>query len=393
MNCPKCGHNQPHTVRCDSCGIYFTKFLLRRRHRARVRRRAEAVMHRYAGGFGWGALALTAVGSAIFGGRFVHGSPPPHMSAAPATQTVASLEPTEGVPLAFTQPAAQTSSQAPPALQGLAAQLARAAPARNAIERARNATVFIQTRSGFGSGFIIDAACHVITSRHVVDGDGAGAPAAVAPADLRASMPGVDEARLRARIEQQTQLRESLVGQPGTNLQLLELDERIEAMRQDLADLSAHRGYEPPHRAEPGQADGPDGFTATLVDGSEFHSLHAQLSQRVDLAMFQLPAVHCPHISAADSTRLLQGERLYTIGNPSGLQYSVTSGIFSGDRGSGDQRFLQTDAPINSGNSGGPLVTESGYVVGINTKILSGTQGIGFAIPIEAVYREFGGLR
>jgi S1-C subfamily serine protease len=109
--------------------------------------------------------------------------------------------------------------------------------------------------------------------------------------------------------------------------------------------------------------------------------------------MFQLPADNCPHLTTAESTRLAQGERLYTIGNPSGLTYSVTSGVFSGDRGSGDQRFLQTDAPINQGNSGGPLVTESGRVVGINTQTLSGTQGIGFAIPIEAVYREFTALR
>ena len=131
----------------------------------------------------------------------------------------------------------------------------------------------------------------------------------------------------------------------------------------------------------------------TLIDGTEFHGLQAQLSDRVDLAMLQLPASNCPHLTAAESARLAQGERLYTIGNPSGLTYSVTSGIFSGDRGSGDQRFLQTDAPINPGNSGGPLITAAGRVVGINTKILSGTEGIGFAIPIEAAYREFGALQ
>ena len=339
----------------------------------------DAVVHRYAGGFGWGAIALTAIASAIVGSHFTHGGSTPRV-AAPGAQSVASLERTQGVPLSFTQPATETSSPAPPALQGLAAQLARAAPARNAIERARNATVFIQTRFGFGSGFIVDAACHVITSRHVVDSEGGVTAAAVAPADLRAPMPALEEAKLR----------ESLEGQPGTNREILEIDERIETMRQELADLSQHRGPDTVHRMDTG---GPDGFTATLVDGTEFHSLHAQFSQRVDLAMFQLPADHCPHISPAESTRLVQGERLYTIGNPSGLQYSVTSGIFSGDRGSGDQRFLQTDAPINQGNSGGPLVTESGNVVGINTKVLSGTQGIGFAIPIEAAYREFTALR
>jgi S1-C subfamily serine protease len=277
-------------------------------------------------------------------------------------------------------------------LQGLAAQVAKAAPARNAIENARNATVFVQTRFGFGSGFIIDAACHVITNRHVVDNEGARvrSAAAVAPVGLRASMPTVDEQQLRALIAQQVQLRQALAGTPGTNLQIVQLDDRIQTMQQELADLSAHGSRDGGHRAETAE---PDGFTVTLIDGTEFHSLHAQISDRIDLAMFQLPADNCPHLTRTESTRLAQGERLYTIGNPSGLAYSVTSGVFSGDRGSGDQRFLQTDAPINQGNSGGPLVTESGRVVGINTETLSGTQGIGFAIPIEAVYREFTALR
>lgn len=92
---------------------------------------------------------------------------------------------------------------------------------------------------------------------------------------------------------------------------------------------------------------------------------------------------------AGSSKGLTLGERLYTIGNPSGLAYTVTSGVFSGERSNGEQRLLQTDAPINPGNSGGPLLQQDGKVVGINTLVLRGTQGIGFAIPIETAYAEF----
>jgi S1-C subfamily serine protease len=308
------------------------------------------------------------------------------VSAAP-DQSIAAVGVAQPVRVSFAQPAAEAGPQE---LQGLAAQVAKVAPARNAIEAARNGTVFIQTNWGFGSGFIIDAACHVITNRHVVDSAAAHPTnTAVAPADIRASM-RVDELQLRAHMEQQIQLRQALARQPGTNLQALELDEHIQAMQQELADLPTRRGHDIGHKPEAAER---SGFTATLIDGTEFNALHAQFSDRLDLAMFQLPADHCPHVAAGDSSHLAQGERLYTIGNPSGLVYSVTSGIFSADRGSGDQRVLQTDAPINQGNSGGPLVTENGRVVGINTKVLSGTQGIGFAIPIEAVYKEFAGLR
>ncbi|HEY0767348.1 MAG TPA: trypsin-like peptidase domain-containing protein, partial [Steroidobacteraceae bacterium] len=181
-----------------------------------------------------------------------------------------------------------------------------------------------------------------------------------------------------------------LAGQPGTNLQALELDERIQAMKQELADLPARVNRDISAKVE---GAGRSGFTATLVDGTEFSSLHAEYADSRDLAIFQLPANHCPHLQPGDSSSLAQGERLYTIGNPSGLAYSVTSGIFSGDRGAGQQRFLQTDAPINPGNSGGPLVRENGQVVGINTLVLQGAQGIGFAIPIEAIYQEFLQLR
>ncbi|TLY87424.1 MAG: trypsin-like serine protease [Gammaproteobacteria bacterium] len=241
-----------------------------------------------------------------------------------------------------------------------------------------------------GSGFIIDADCHVITNRHVVETDGARvANTVVSSAEMRARI-AVIEQQLRANIGQQLQLRRSLAGQPGTNLQVIEIDDRIQAMKEELADLPARVNHAISEKVEGSSR---SGFTAMVVDGTEFSSLHAQYADNRDLAIFQLPADHCPHLEPGSSGTLAQGERLYTIGNPSGLAYSVTSGVFSGDRGAGHERFLQTDAPINPGNSGGPLIRENGEVVGINTLVLQGAQGIGFAIPIEAVYQEFLQLR
>jgi len=355
-----------------------------------------------ASGFGSDAMTFVTIVSSPFVCHVPHGQASPSRIAT-ATHTVAA-RPSAGIAAATNGGHAGASygadsaaprrfarnAEPPRVLEGLEAQLARSFPARNAIETARNSTVFIRSGLGVGSGFILDASCHVITSRHVVDIDAPQvASNTVDGAELRARL-GAEAQQLQANIVEQMQLRAALAGQPGTNLQVLQLDERIEAMQQELASLPGQLNREGADKGAPKPF---NGFTATLVDGTEFTVWRAEYAEGRDLAIFQLPADHCPHLDRASSARLLQGERLYTIGNPSGLAYSVTAGIFSGDRGAGKERFLQTDAPINPGNSGGPLITENGAVVGINTMNLRGTQGIGFAIPIEAVYQDFPQLR
>jgi serine protease Do len=383
MDCPKCGHQQTDTVKCASCGIYFAKFA---QHQASLTGRSGGARDEGADtGFGWGALALTAILSTALAWYFLRGH-----ARAPATLAAPATAATDAAPIGPAPPAPSAPGPSGHALRGLEAQLAKTFPARNAIETARNATVFIKTGWGMGSGFIIDADCHVITNRHVVETDGARvANTVVASAEMRARIAGAEQ-QLRTNIVQQLQLRHSLVGQPGTNLQVIEIDERVQAMKQELADLPERVNRD---ISEKVAGSGRSGFTAMMVDGTEFSSLHAEYADSRDLAIFRLPADHCPHLEAGNSSTLAQGERLYTIGNPSGLAYSVTSGIFSGERGRAQERFLQTDAPINPGNSGGPLIRENGEVVGINTLVLQGAQGIGFAIPIEAVYQEFLQLR
>lgn len=99
-----------------------------------------------------------------------------------------------------------------------------------------------------------------------------------------------------------------------------------------------------------------------------------------------------PTVVLGDSNKVRQGQWAIAIGNPLGLQETVTVGVVSGTERSSlaigipDKRigFIQTDAAINPGNSGGPLLNARGEVIGINTAIIRGSQGLGFAIPINA---------
>ena len=110
-----------------------------------------------------------------------------------------------------------------------------------------------------------------------------------------------------------------------------------------------------------------------------------------DLAVLKLQtAEKLPFVPAGRSDDLMIGETVVAIGNPFGLSNTVTTGVVSAVKRSvriGENTvyndFIQTDASINPGNSGGPLFNAEGRVIGINTAIVAGGQGIGFAIPIN----------
>ena len=104
-----------------------------------------------------------------------------------------------------------------------------------------------------------------------------------------------------------------------------------------------------------------------------------------DLAILKIDASNLPFLTFGNSDTLEVGEWVLAIGNPFGLDHTVTSGILSAKgrslRANPFDSFLQTDASINPGNSGGPLLNMAGEVIGINTAIIAHAQGIGFAIP------------
>ena len=138
--------------------------------------------------------------------------------------------------------------------------------------------------------------------------------------------------------------------------------------------------------------DNAEKITVRLLDGRELAGRVVGKDQKTDIALVKISARDLPVAPLGDSDRLEVGEWVMAIGNPFGLDNTVTSGIVSAkDRqiGAGPyDHFIQTDASINPGNSGGPLVNLQGEVVGINTAIFSqsgGNIGIGFAIPINLV--------
>jgi len=148
------------------------------------------------------------------------------------------------------------------------------------------------------------------------------------------------------------------------------------------------------------------------VPGSESASLEPEGKRRIleakvvgvhpesDLALLKVEAKHLSTLPLASTRRVHQGELVFAIGSPEGLQNSITMGVVSAVARQPDPNkamiYIQTDAPINPGNSGGPLVDMDGDVVGINTFILSGSggnEGLGFAIPARIVSFVYHSLR
>jgi len=134
--------------------------------------------------------------------------------------------------------------------------------------------------------------------------------------------------------------------------------------------------------------EGADKIKVILKDDREFDAEVKGRDPNTDLALIKIKSDgNLPAIQFGNSDDVRVGEWVMAIGNPFGLEHTVTVGIISAKGrviGSGPyDDFIQTDASINPGNSGGPLINMDGKVVGINTAIIAGGHGIGFAIPVN----------
>ena len=144
------------------------------------------------------------------------------------------------------------------------------------------------------------------------------------------------------------------------------------------------------------QRDGGGRLRVTLADGTTVDAVVLGDDPSSDLAVVRFETEGKPVVAPlGEAKNLVVGQLVVAIGSPLGFQRTVTAGVVSGlgrslrgQDGRLIENVVQTDAAINPGNSGGPLADTSGRVVGINTAIIGGAQGIGFAVPVSAAFRR-----
>jgi serine protease Do len=381
MQCPNCGFEQDKTDICQACGLVFAKHA---RRQEMLQNNDPAPARPAKGGAKGKALLLVglALAAGLAAGKLFwsQGSKEPlqpqHEVLKGEEESLPPLAVDSGVTAVVLGVAAEPSSSSPP---GPAAEI----PAGNPIERARDATVFITTPWGSGSGFFVDGRGHIVTNRHVVEYDreqlntlrdqisrleNALKEEKTTLARMEKELEGVKNPDLRQRYARVLESRRAEYDKDRA------VYEKLEEQRRNIMYYSALSDVQ-----------------VVLVDGTEYGISDVALSDNFDLALLSLQS------GASFSARGIkpnfnhpdQGAKVYTVGSPLGLRHTVTAGIISGYRDYRDAVLIQTDAPINPGNSGGPLVDSKGRVIGVNTMIAKDTQGIGFAIAIRHVWDEF----
>ena len=226
-----------------------------------------------------------------------------------------------------------------------------------------------------------------------------------------APQPPPPEHRLLAEIDQEFT---SLVGS------VLPSVVSINAIPRDTVDpgaslldrlLGAGPGVRPPPQFGSGAIVSKDGYIVTNVhviqnaaaveiqlnDGRSLPAKFVGADRFADVAVLKIDAGNLLPLEFADSDEVRIGQMVIAVGNPFGLQETVTRGIVSGKgrkmMSEAANEFFQTDAPINPGNSGGPLVDFNGRIIGINNFVIQNTDGIGFAIPANTVRKVFENIR
>ncbi len=386
--CPKCGYAQrPGRQECQACGVIFAKYdqsLEPQKDKTKEKDQpAPIIVQQEAPSSGrFLQLMIAVLLTAGVTYYFTRGGPAGGEKPAESRNTAAKLLQNESEESSLL-PAIATPSPARSSVtttDSSTTTVVRDSP----IENARKATVTLQTPWGVGSGFFVNDNT-IITNKHVVE---------VNKEKLEEGRKKIAENRRLLDLEQKKieemrqKMRELPRGATRDQLGIL-----IEQQEQKLAKALPQQTEAEQWLAVMNKSISPEDIKIILADGAELAARYLAVSKKYDLALLSLVfsgGNYLPRPSGG--IPIQQGDKVFTIGSPVGLRNTLTAGVFSGyrQRKEDGHKLLQTDAPINPGNSGGPLINEKGQVLGVNTMILQNTEGIGFAIPIEVVYEEFG---
>jgi len=311
-------------------------------------------------------------------------------------------------------PASQldNASEASPAVHGktrnLSEQLITALRPANDIETAAMATVAVRTSFGYGSGFFVTGDGYILTNRHVIRLN----PTTGTKDDPKAASTVKTLERFQAKLDREVQrleqacsdldaFRQYIDGQPESSTRdfnekryreglqrFRRWEKSVNEQRQKLdSERSRFETSLVQQRLDASLAGLNRNFTVYLADNTPLYAYVVEISDQYDLALLKVDGYTTPFIRSSPPFASAQGDPVYAIGNPVNLRNSVASGVVSGFEGP----FVKTNAQIYPGNSGGPLVTTQGRVIGINTfkKLTHKFEGLGFAISISVALDAF----
>ncbi|WLE96680.1 MAG: trypsin-like peptidase domain-containing protein [Candidatus Electrothrix communis] len=297
----------------------------------------------------------------------------------------------------------------------LAAKLNKALSPKNPVEQASLCTLSVKTAAGFGSGFFISENGYIITNKHVVRGSEkqfqqVEAKIAQSRQNLRQYKRSLNTASKRQKsyrddLEKKEVLlkklkkagridKASFVAKQqelGTAEQLLRQEEKrlAKAKKKYRAEKQVFKKEAGKFHRSKRKLASQDSFTIILADETELYASLYRVSDKHDLALLKISGYKTPFLQPVQEKNLVQGQQVFAVGSPAdlSLKNTVTSGILSAFR----DNFIQTNAQIYPGNSGGPLIDSTGRVIGVNTKKLLTRkfEGLGFAVPIRLVFSEF----
>lgn len=294
-------------------------------------------------------------------------------------------------------------------LRDLQKQLDETYYPENDVDAAALATVTVTSSIGTGSGFFISDNGYLLTNRHVIRGDDRQAEAVdealehiddqVEIAEQDFEIRGKQLAGEKKILDEMKAAIEKLPGRhPQKEKYIKQYQDRLEyyqALKEDFERKQArfkhgknnYKTEKTDYENQQAIAGVNRNFQITLKNKEIFYAYLVRASSAHDLALLKVDGCKTPFISPADMDRVAQRQKVWAIGSPLNIADTMKDGTISGFT----DKYIQTNAQIYPGNSGGPLVNEKGQVIGINTlkELTRKFEGMGLAIPIDTALDEF----